>query len=132
MKLAMIAASLVLIGSAQAQTAREAYDLQEKCGRRATEVWIKEYNNKSIHDNYVTRYQNHYSLRFNKCFFLEINYGLGDFVGKKLFRLFDINEDTCYGSYIEGFGPLDMCEMEEKQCKSEEEWRALIKPFMED
>jgi len=51
---------------------------------------------------------------------------------EKVFRLFDINEDTYYGSYIEGFGPLDMCEMEERECQSEEEWRALIKPFMED
>jgi hypothetical protein len=25
-----------------------------------------------------------------------------------------------------------MCEMEERECQTEEEWRALIKPFMEE
>ena len=41
--------------------------------------------------------------------------------------IFDINENKKYGAYISG-----TCYVQTKQCKTEEEWRALIKPFMED
>jgi hypothetical protein len=50
-------------------------------------------------------------------------------------RLFDLNDHKEIGSYIGQLGiqgPVRRCVLQEKQCASEEEWRALIKPFMEE
>jgi len=64
MKLAMIAASLALAGSAQARTATEKYNLQEQCGTQAAETFrkywgigISETNTGQI----IGKYENHYN-----------------------------------------------------------------------
>jgi proteasome assembly chaperone (PAC2) family protein len=42
MKLSMIAAILVVAGSAQAQSLTEKYELSERCGKQAEERYAKE------------------------------------------------------------------------------------------
>jgi hypothetical protein len=44
----IIIASLILAGSAQAQTATEKYDLEERCGKRAAEVHAKEQASRNL------------------------------------------------------------------------------------
>jgi hypothetical protein len=75
MKLAIIAASLILIGSAQAQTATEKYDLEQRCGRRAAETFAKDWEGGTPgirKGNTTANYENHYNSRLNKCFYLEM------------------------------------------------------------
>jgi hypothetical protein len=82
-------------------------------------------------------YENHYSGRLNKCFFLEIavSYDKGKVDSTKIMRLFDLNDNKEYGVYVSGVtvdGPPLGCVLQGKGCRTEAEWRALIKPFMED
>jgi hypothetical protein len=131
MKLAMIAASLILAGSAQAQSHIDKYELSERCGKRAEEVFTKGKEETTGLILPADNYENHYHSRLNKCFYLEIH-ETGE---TKSLRLFDLNDHKEIGSYVGELGvqgPVRRCVLQEKQCKSEEEWRALIKPFMED
>ena len=75
-------------------------------------------------------YENHYNSRFNKCFYLE-SHQRG---AMRSLMLLDLNDHKEIGAYI---GQLDSqdpikCVLQETRCKTQEEWRALIKPFMED
>jgi hypothetical protein len=47
-------------------------------------------------------------------------------------RLFDLNESRMIGEYSKTVDNYVFCRVQQKRCASEEEWRALIKPFMED
>ena len=140
--------SLVLFASgAKAQSPKQKSELSEQCRKRANEVFKKK------RDGHVsvpadtgwtyTTYQSHYNSRSNKCFYLlkreghrenyRDNRGL-----YKIIMLIDLNENRGIGSY-EGMTTEPImeektfdCLVEQQRCKSEEEWRALIKPFMED
>jgi hypothetical protein len=81
-------------------------------------------------------YENHYSARFDRCFFLEIavTYEKGKSSSSKIMRLFDLNGNKEYGTFVSGpteSTPL-ACVVRGKGCQSESEWRELLKPFMED
>jgi HD superfamily phosphohydrolase YqeK len=69
--------------------------------------------------------------RLNKCIYLSdsISWGAGGEV--KLIDLVDLQENRQIAFYLKIPGVL-RCLVQQQQCKSEEEWRALIKPFMED
>jgi hypothetical protein len=63
----VLAALLLVAGTAFAQPNKEQYELQERCGKRAAEVFAKEWGTgftAAAHANY----ENHYSSRLNKCF----------------------------------------------------------------
>jgi hypothetical protein len=129
MKLTMIAASLILAGSAQAQSPPDKYELSERCGKRAAEVFTKGKQETGL-TTAADDYENHYSSRLNKCFYLKAH----QTAETKSLRLFDLNDHKEIGSYV---GRMDIprpvkCALQEKRCESEEEFRALIKPFMED
>ena len=128
---ALAALSLVLLATgAQAQTAKEKYELSELCGKRAEEHF-KELGAKPGMSG--ISYENHYNSRLNKCFYVIT---INDWrEGLQMFSLVDVNENRWVGSYHASKsvpdGPV-RCEVQKKRCNSEEEWRALIKPFMED
>jgi hypothetical protein len=82
------------------------YELQERCGKLAAELFAKEYDHgkvsrvgdKVMHFDY----QVHYNARLNKCFFMEMSSSFGkDSKGERSetrgFRLFDILENREYG-----------------------------------
>jgi hypothetical protein len=124
----------------QAQPNKEIYELQERCGRRAEEVFNREYGRsvQTEHGQIIFDYESHYSPRLNRCFFLEIAVTYEVSNGKRdstrILRLFDMNDKKEYGFYIvnlDGTGAV-MCAVRDKVCQSEAEWRELIKPFMED
>ena len=122
---------------AYGQSNAERYMLQERCGKQAAAVFAKEYSPSSqTKDGKHQRsnYQNHYSEKLNKCFFLEITTIFEKGKVSKLFRLFDLNENKEYGSYWEsdetpGFKD---CVVADIRCSSETEWRQLAKPYLED
>jgi hypothetical protein len=131
MKLAMIAASLVLAGSAQAQSLKEKYELSERCGKQAAETFAKDWN--QAPPSPKANYESHYNLRLNKCLYIEITntYERGKSPIRAL-RLYDLHENRELAGYIK-WDPLPVhCYVEQKLCESEKEWRTLIKPFMED
>jgi hypothetical protein len=132
---------LVLGSSSQAfaQSAKELYELQERCGRRAEETFKKEWGANIVNSRdiqMVANYENHYSTRLNKCFYLEIStsHDQAKHTSVKSLRLFDLNDNKEYATFIEGLPGLVllMCDVRGKQCQSETEWRELIKPLMED
>jgi hypothetical protein len=129
----IIAASLVLIGSAQAQSLKEKYELSERCGKQAAEVFAKEWEAPDYYSvaNVMASYENHYNSQLDKCFYLLTSTGKS---GTKIMALFDLNENKDYGLYVgtaEAKEPIQ-CYVQTSDCRSDEEWRALIKPLMED
>ena len=85
------------------------------------------------HGHTVFNYENHYSARLNKCFFLEIAVSHKP-TNSKIMRLFDLNENKEYGTFVSGpteSTPL-ACVVRGNTCRSESEWRQLLKSFMED
>jgi len=135
-----IAGLLCFSSHVSAQPNKELYELQERCGKRAAEVFAREYspriaNTKDVQMRY--NYENHYSRRLNKCFFLEIavSHERKDGTSSKLMRLFDLNGNKDYGVFVSGLsdkGPPVACLLQDKICQSESEWRQLLKPLMED
>lgn len=121
----------------QAQSNKDLYGLQERCGKQAEERFqgIGKQRETAGY-TFSFDFENHYSLRLNKCFFLltlfqtEIK---SPDKGGKFMWLHDLNDIAqYYGEYVHYSGLLAFCEVRGKQCRSEEEWRELIKPFMED
>jgi len=130
MKARAVLVSLVLLASgAEAQSLREK-ELSERCGKQAEEHF-KELGAKPGMSG--ISYKNHYNSRLNKCFYVIL---INDWrEGLQMFSLVDVNENKYVGLYHASKnvpdGPVE-CQVQGKQCKTEEEWRALIKPFMED
>jgi hypothetical protein len=140
MKLAMIAASLILAGSAQAQSLKEKYELSERCGKQAEETFRKYWgsgSSKTDIGQIIGKYDNHYNYRLNTCFYLEISdsYERGK-SPVRLMRLYDLHESREIGVFVGTTVFLEEktahCWVQEKECTGEAEWRALIRPFMEE
>jgi hypothetical protein len=138
---AAIAGLLCLSTYASAQQRKELYELQERCGKRAAEVFKREYSPPVLdtkdEQTLLFKYENHHSARLNKCFFLEIAMSYEREEGKpssKIMRLFDLTDNKQHGTFVSGpteSTPL-ACVVRGKGCQSESEWRQLLKPFMED
>jgi len=119
--------SLALPASgAQAQSLTEKYELSERCGKQAEERYAKEVESRVL---VTVDYENHYNSRLNKCFYLSINDGPGL---ARMLTLSDLNERKAVAIYNHRGDDVEHCSVQQQQCKTEEEWRALIKPFMED
>ena len=128
-------------GYTYAQSVKEAYELQERCGKRAQEVFNKEYGNGnfSIDDRtFMITYTNHYNRKLNKCFVIleSISFPkkkdkLGILIDK---TLWDINEMKEYGGFAKfsDTDKLSRCLVLDKGCNSEIEWDSLVKPYMEE
>lgn len=119
----------MMTGAASAQNRKEIYELQERCGKRAEQIFEKDF---PLGDRKgLERFENHYNVRLNRCFMLEENTMITKDAGKsytmKLLTLVDVNDNKIYGS----FSPLN-CDVQNTTCKSEQEFRALIRQFMED
>jgi hypothetical protein len=130
----------LLASGAWAQSLKEKYELSAQCGMLAAETFRKYWGSgisTSSTGQIIGKYENHYNYRLNKCFYLEISdsyeRGKSPF---RLMRLYDFQESREIGVFVGTTVFLEEktahCSVQEKECKSEEEWRALIKPFMED
>src|ERR1700730_11327696 len=131
-----VLAALLLVGTASyAQPNKEQYELQ--CGKWAAEVFANEWESggsNTASEQIIGNYENHYNSRLNKCIYLEISntYTRGKAPFRAM-RLFDLNENREIATYskIEG-DAFVYCLVQGKRCRTEDEWRTLIKPFMED
>lgn len=137
-RIVFLVAGTLLTGVAQAQPDKVAYELQERCGKQATQTFQKEWGGNAVSTkkaHMVANYESHYSPRFNKCFYLEISTTYPraalDKTNINTLRLYDLNEDREYGTLIDG-SPLHVCKVQDTRCGSEAEWRVLVKPFMEE
>lgn len=135
---AVLCAAICSPSYGQQLTATERYMLQERCGKLAASVFAKEYSPsaQTTRDGQtqLSNYQNHYSEKLNKCFFVEISTFSGKGKMSKLLRLFDLNENKEYGSYWQDDRAPSFvdCVVGETRCSSEKEWRQLAKPYLED
>jgi len=140
----------VIISTHPANTLEAASDqqtldeLSERCGEKAEESF------KGKHIGYDTKsntlstmtYEHHYNSKLNKCFMVTkislfnltedkeiitesvITESLNDLNGNKTYGLF-------HGYNIPGSKP-SRCSVLDKECISWDEWKALIKPYMEE
>lgn len=123
-----------------AGSVKEDYELQERCGKRAEEVFKKEFgtgSSKNINDIKLSKYINHYNKKLMKCFIQVTESGITKTENIKIFitvkHLYDVNENKQYGTFIKNdVVKKPTCEVLEKKCNSEAEWDALVKPYMED
>jgi hypothetical protein len=121
----------LLVGSSgRSQPNKEQYELEERCGKRADEVFRREYETKEEKDS-LFNYRNHYNPRLNKCFFLEISTSMiGRHTMATMYRLFDLNENKELGNFYKASDGVMSCVVGTHSCASEAEWNTLISPYM--
>src|SRR6266481_7021366 len=91
---ALAVAGSCFVSIAHAQPDKVLYELQERCGKRAAEVFQKEWGGHIINqkDGYITAdYENHYSPRFNKCFYLQKSSSVSKSTSVQSLDLYDLN-----------------------------------------
>src|SRR5438874_10526693 len=137
----MRAALAIMITTACCQvfaaTAKEEYELQERCGKRAEQVFTKEFGGGIVNTENgqaTVGYTNHYNRKMNKCFYLltytSLDYKVKAKTWSTMVTLFDINEQREYANFFErssdrlGF----VCKVGDRKCQSREEWDLLIRP----
>jgi hypothetical protein len=125
----------LMITEAAAEPDAVLYQLQERCGKSAAEVFAKLYSNgyvklegKDFHFNY----QAHYNAHLNKCFFLEISGSFEKNNTTPEYRLFDLLENREYGSFTQTPDGMIFCNVQETTCSSRSEWDILVKPYMNE
>lgn len=124
--------------AAGAEPNKALYELQERCANQARESFQREWGANVVNtkDGRMTaNYENHYSAKFNKCFYLEISTTYpstkNGAVTKNL-RLFDLHENKEYATYSAHDGLPPICEVRDLLCHSEGEWRSLVRQFMDE
>jgi hypothetical protein len=126
--------------AANAQTNKDAYEPQVRCGKQAADAYAKDYVpvQNTNEGQRLMDYENHYSSQLNKCFFLEKLTFVEKGKFAKQLKLFDLNENKEYGTCFDYYLDADRvprfisCHVRDAQCSSEKEFRTLIKPYMED
>ena len=129
--------SLVLASGAQAQSLKEKYELSERCGKQAEERFEKDWGtgvfNHTDGRQTNSNYEHHYNSRLSKCLYLETrDTQKSGRAPLRMLTLLDLHGKRTIGKYrkLEG-DRFAVCWVQGEQCTSEEEWRALIKPFMD-
>jgi hypothetical protein len=129
--------------SSSVRSAREDYEMRERCGKVAAD-WFKNYFGSKETESYVTPadYSNHYNRKLNKCFVLANGTSYpkskrnknDKFSYEKFVQaiLLDVNENKLYGGFFETDGKLDSCKVLEVPCTSLDDWKRLVRSYMED
>ncbi len=112
-----------MISNCFSEPSKVEYELRERCGKRTEEIWKKKFG---IDDISNTKNGQIISK---------------DIIGKKkvtkVERLFDVDDNKEYGRFTGGNGDtFHICVMfvgrGTHKCSSEDEWRVLVKQYMED
>ncbi|WP_312015603.1 hypothetical protein [Bradyrhizobium liaoningense] len=127
----------VMIGGSHAEPNEVLYRLQERCGKQTSETFQKEWGGNVVNTKdgqTLANFENHYNARLNKCLYLESTTMLHakEKKANKSLRLFDLHENREIGSFFSLDGRTMMCNVRDASCKTEDEWRALAKPLMEE
>jgi hypothetical protein len=117
-------------------------ELRERCSKRTEEFRKKQFgvndiSKKTKDGQTISKYENHYNAKLDKCFYLTRSDTIGKNKVTKVEMLFDVDENKQYGTFTGGNGnSFQICVVfigkPAQRCSSEDEWRALIKPYMED
>lgn len=125
-------------------SARDSYELSERCGRTVREWFMGEWGQGTKTDPDGTRmsssFASHYNAKLNKCFLvLRTNiYSTDRKTGARTLSqswdLNDFNDNRDVGDYFKSNDELSptSCEVGEQKCASAEAWDALVRPYMQD
>jgi hypothetical protein len=120
-------------------SAKEEYELQERCGRRCQEVFKEQFGRGQAGDkdcHYLSNYESHYNIRLNKCFILVRTSAYCKDSVTEMDDLVDVNSNKIYGNFIgDTFGKTTIKpsgNVLDNHCNSLSEWDALVKPYMEE
>ena len=104
------------------------YQLQENCRKLAAETFDRQPPDEDRED-----YRAHHNARLNKCFYEE-TYRSPTPVGSNLWvYLFDLPENRIYGGFHRSTNiGFFYCNLQDEECRSEAEWEALVKTYMEE
>ena len=134
MKALGVLLGLLLTTGTQAQSLKEK-ELIERCGKQAEEAFEKRLKSEVSEEGHQITWghENHYNSHLKKCLFLEaredVERGVRE---RKQLKLIE-QDNREIGVYVFIYRQsTTACSVQGKDCTSEEEWRALIKPFMED
>jgi hypothetical protein len=136
-------AFILLICFSGVANAQSTLALQEKCAEGAKKFFLHHINlyggswgnfrdEKGRGYNHFT---SHYNKKLDKCLIQIDYYYFPKDERERVIRsieIFDAFEGTIRGSFFAGVYPLLICEVGNKKCNSLEEFKALIKPFMEE
>ena len=132
---------LIASGSALALSVLEDYELQERCGRRAEEIFRKDWG-KDLSKNggpiFEGNYNNHYNKKLNKCFYLIWSTAMTrkgkDQATTRSTVLYDINGNKEYGSFsqLDSNASPSRCNVSGATCQSKQEFDKLVEPLMND
>jgi hypothetical protein len=133
-----VIAVLLGIHAAEAQSLQSL--AQITCSNRAAEIAKDRGGVPGIDTKFIFDYESHYNSRLQKCFFLEITTMINREGETKLMLLRDLFEKEELGPYgglvKKGGSEPSVCSVlliepvQQRQCRSEQEWRELIKPYM--
>ena len=99
MKAIGVLLSLAFATGAQAQTAKEKYELSAQCRKQAAETFRKD--GKGQFPSKRANYENHYNSRLNKCFYIEITNTYERKIGlSRVMRLYDLHENREIGALL--------------------------------
>ncbi len=133
------ATACLSIGSVRAEPNKVLYELQERCGKQARETFRSGWGGHVVNSTgwqTIANFENHYNVRLDKCFYIEMSTTYPPKTkhdkANEHFRLFDLNENKEYATYDHTEGLPLLCYVGDRGCTTKEEWRALVKPFMEE
>jgi hypothetical protein len=133
--------------SANAAPDKAQYELQERCAKRAEQIFTKGWPNGSPDNSagytQTANYQSHYNPTLNKCFYLETSQAYNQKRSTVSKSLLEVNSNREYGQYYGDLligGKLNMnpsglpptCWLGEKFCQSEFVWDAMANVYMEE
>jgi hypothetical protein len=125
-----------------AASKKEEYELQERCGQQAKELFNQEYSNRYEKIGKYTRladFRNHYNIKLNKCIVVITE---RNFIGKPAsdplsteITILDLNENRKFGWFLQISGKESSvvnCDVADEVCHSRSQWELLIEPYMSD
>ena len=124
--------------SQSTDTRKTSYEMQERCARNAREWYKANWDNRHTPDVYVaTNYTNHYSAKLGGCFVAVDSDMYGKKSGKPYSEhytlLVNALENRDIGSALwNNQGEFTHCQVNDVACASLDQWKALLKPYMED
>jgi hypothetical protein len=124
---------------------KQIYELRKDCGKTCAQRFKEEFGKEGLYssgkeEHGARSYASHYNAKLNKCFILITDRHFGGTTPGLIMMLWDINENMQYGEMVvldgETPNPSDrkgfFCNVLKKRCYSEQEWDALVKPYMEE
>jgi hypothetical protein len=140
MKRLLVALFFAFVAASQVN-AQSTLALQEKCAE-GTKKFIADPENMAVYNGY-SGYISHYSKKFDKCF-IRIGYYYGveeekvrnGTIPLRLpdweIKLYDVFGLSLVGNYHRAKGATVVCWVGDRECKSVDEFEALVKPYMEE